>query len=86
MALGLPVVTTTIGAEGLPLVPGEHAQVADTPASFAAAVLGLLRDEPLRAHLAARGRELVEASFSWGAVQSRLRRAYDAVGSSTGTG
>jgi hypothetical protein len=28
----------------------------------------------------------VEASFSWGAVQSRLRRAYDAVGSSTGTG
>ena len=86
MALGIPVVTTTIGAEGLPLVPGEHAQVADTPASFAAAVLGLLRDEPLRAHLAARGRELVEASFSWGAVQSRLRRAYDAVGSSTGTG
>jgi glycosyltransferase involved in cell wall biosynthesis len=44
MAMSRAVVSTTIGAEGLPVVPGEHYLKADAPAAFAAAVNGLLAD------------------------------------------
>ncbi len=44
MAAGLPVVTTAFGAQGLQAVDGTHLLVADSPADFAAAVVGLLQD------------------------------------------
>ncbi|HET6572880.1 MAG TPA: glycosyltransferase [Fimbriiglobus sp.] len=49
MAMGRAVVSTTIGAEGLPVRPGEHYLAADAPGDFAAAVVGLLADPPRRA-------------------------------------
>jgi glycosyltransferase involved in cell wall biosynthesis len=64
-AMGKAVVSTTVGAEGLPLVSGQHFIQADDPADFAGAVVGLLRD-PLRCRsLGAAGRELVETRYSW---------------------
>ena len=53
LAMGKAVVSTTVGAEGLPLVPGEHFVAADEPAAFARAVVALLRD-PARAGASAR--------------------------------
>src|SRR5207247_2851983 len=44
LAMGKAVVSTTVGAEGLPLVPGTHFLQADDPAEFAAAVVAALRD------------------------------------------
>jgi glycosyltransferase involved in cell wall biosynthesis len=59
LAMGKPVVSTTVGAEGLPLVPGEHFLQADEPASFAGAVVS--RGDALgRA-----GRRLVEERHAW---------------------
>lgn len=74
MALGLPVVTTSIGCEGIALRPGEHALVADTPDRFADAVIRLLRDHDERARLGSAGRRLVEGSYSWPRILSRLDR------------
>jgi glycosyltransferase involved in cell wall biosynthesis len=54
-----------VGAEGLPLTPGEHYLAADTPADFARAVVELLRDVALRRQLGEAGRRLVEARYSW---------------------
>jgi len=51
MAMGKAVVSTSIGAEGLPVVPNEHLILADGPADFAAAVAGLLADPARRAAL-----------------------------------
>src|SRR4051812_46781785 len=48
MAMGKAVVSTTIGAEGLPIAAGEHALIADEPRSFADAVLTLVRDTARR--------------------------------------
>jgi len=48
MSLGKPTVSTSIGAEGIPLVPGRDCLVADTPRDFADAVLRLLGSEALR--------------------------------------
>jgi glycosyltransferase involved in cell wall biosynthesis len=65
LAMGKAVVSTGVGAEGLPLVPGRHALIADSPAEFADAVVGLLRDPDRRQALGQAGRRLVEERFSW---------------------
>jgi glycosyltransferase involved in cell wall biosynthesis len=53
MASGRAVVSTTIGAEGLPIVPGQHFLVADRPTDFAGAVSSMLGDAQQRHRLAA---------------------------------
>jgi polysaccharide biosynthesis protein PslH len=65
LAMGKPVVSTTIGAEGLPMVDGEHFISADSPAEMARAVVSLLRDPARRRALGSAGRELVEQRHSW---------------------
>jgi glycosyltransferase involved in cell wall biosynthesis len=65
MAAGRPVVGTTIGLEGLGIVPGRHALVADDPAGFADAVARLLRDDELAGGLATAARRLVEEVHGW---------------------
>jgi glycosyltransferase involved in cell wall biosynthesis len=64
-ALGVPVITTSIGCEGLDGIDGEHLIVADTPGDFAKACVDLLRSRPLGERLARRGRELVSAKYRW---------------------
>lgn len=68
MALGRPMVSTTLGVEGLRLEAGSHYLAADSPDAFAAAVVRLLRDYPLRRQLADRARSFVEQRFSAGGV------------------
>jgi glycosyltransferase involved in cell wall biosynthesis len=68
LAMGRAVVSTRVGAEGLPLVPGRHFLEADEPEAFASAVVGLLRDPARRAALGAAGRELVEARYGWAPI------------------
>lgn len=65
MAAGLTVVSSAIGVEGLPVVNGEHALVADEPEAFAAAVVGLIRNPAERHRIAANARKWVAAEFSW---------------------
>jgi glycosyltransferase involved in cell wall biosynthesis len=75
LAAGRPVVGTTIGLEGLGLRPGVDVLVADDAASFAAAVLRLLRDDELAARLAAAGRATVERRFTWPAIAHDFTRS-----------
>jgi glycosyltransferase involved in cell wall biosynthesis len=79
LAMGKAVVSTTVGAEGLPLTPGEHFIVADDPASFASAVVSLLRDPGRRRALGAAGRQLVEARYSWPQVAREFESHLEAV-------
>lgn len=65
MAMGCPVVSTTIGVEGLPLEPGVHYLRADAPSEFASAVMCLLRDPGLRIRISRAAREHVEKNFSF---------------------
>jgi glycosyltransferase involved in cell wall biosynthesis len=68
LAMGKAVVSTTVGAEGLPLVSGQHFIQKDDPAEFAAAAVALLQDPLRRQSLGAAGRALVETSYSWSQV------------------
>jgi len=65
MAQGIPIVSTTLGCEGIGVVPGESILVADEPADFAAAVLRLLEDPALADRLGAAGRRLVRRSYDY---------------------
>ncbi|HTO10491.1 MAG TPA: glycosyltransferase family 4 protein [Candidatus Binatia bacterium] len=79
MAAGCPIVTTTLGNEGLGATPGEHLLTADTPADFAAAVVRVLRDAALRRHLGERAREFAHARFGPEASMAALEREHQAV-------
>jgi glycosyltransferase involved in cell wall biosynthesis len=68
LAMGKAVVSTTVGAEGLPLVAGEHFVQADDPIDFARNVIWLLGDPDRRKALGAAGRRLVEERYSWSQV------------------
>jgi sugar transferase (PEP-CTERM/EpsH1 system associated) len=75
MAMGQAVVSTTIGAEGLPLTDGEHALIADGPRAFADAVVSLLRDARRRHALSAAARQLVVDHYDWSAAADILDAA-----------
>jgi hypothetical protein len=72
MAMGVPVVCTSLAARGVDAEPGRHMLTADTPADIAAAVLGLLENPAERAALAARGRERVLSHHSWAGALRKL--------------
>jgi len=72
MAMGVPVVASGTAARGVDAEPGRHILAADSPAEFAAAVLGLLEQPPERARLAAAGRERVLSNHSWAASLLRF--------------
>lgn len=72
MAMGTPVVSTTIGAEGLPLQNGEHLLIADTTDEQVAAVCTLLTDKDRAAALAACALRHVRQHCSWEAVTEQF--------------
>ena len=76
MALGRPVVSTTIGCEGLNVIDGEHLLIADEPDQFAEKTIRLLSDQELYQHLAINGRKLVEDQYDWDKVAGKLMQVY----------
>lgn len=68
----VPVVSTSVGADGLEVTHGEHLLVADDVEEFAAACVRVLRDASLRARLAENGRILVEQRYRWEEIQGRI--------------
>jgi glycosyltransferase involved in cell wall biosynthesis len=74
MAMSRPVVSTTIGAEGIAATDGHDILIADDPAAFARAVQRVMEDPGLAARLGEGGRALVERRYSWVAVGAELER------------
>jgi glycosyltransferase involved in cell wall biosynthesis len=72
MAMECPVVSTTIGAEGLPVRDGEHLLIADDPEGFARAAVTLMRSASDRERLARVAAEYVRREFGWSGVAERF--------------
>lgn len=72
LAMGLPVVSTSVGCEGIGAEHGRHLLIADGEEEFADAVVRLLSDFDLRKRLAEEGRAFVEANYSWDNICLRL--------------
>jgi glycosyltransferase involved in cell wall biosynthesis len=77
LAAGLPVVTTSVGAEGMDLEDGQTALIADSPEAFADAVVRLCTDRGLHRHLSEGGRSHVRRRWASVVVENRLIEALE---------
>jgi glycosyltransferase involved in cell wall biosynthesis len=79
-ARAMPVVTTTVGLEGIQARPGEDVLVADEPNDFADSVIRLFNDQTLQEQLATNGRHLVERKYDWQVTLKDLKEVYQEFG------
>jgi glycosyltransferase involved in cell wall biosynthesis len=79
LARGVPVVSTTLGAEGLDLEAGRDLILADEPEALAAAIRDLLEDDARCRELARNGRETVERSYDWARIGERFAASLEQV-------
>jgi sugar transferase (PEP-CTERM/EpsH1 system associated) len=77
MAMEAAIVATSLGAEGFPVTHSRELLLADTPASFAQAVLALLDAPEQRAQLGAAARRFAQATYGWDALVPKLEALYD---------
>jgi glycosyltransferase involved in cell wall biosynthesis len=73
---GLPVISTTVGYEGIDVTPGRDVLVADEPRAFAQAAVTVLSDKGLAQHLSRNGRQLVEQRYDWRTAYTVLEAVY----------
>ena len=78
MAAGVPVVSTTVGAEGLSVHPPEDIRITDSPEGFADACLELLEDGAVRRKVAETAWEMVASQYSWEHVSRCFDRVLEA--------
>jgi glycosyltransferase involved in cell wall biosynthesis len=75
-AWGLPIVSTTVGAEGLHILPGENILISDSPEEFAQATIQLLANPERGQSLAQSGRAWVEQHYSWRTIYQMWDQVY----------
>ena len=75
MSMGKAVVSTTVGAEGLPVTPGCDIVIADEPARFAQSVVHLIRDTAARRHIEVAARQIVVERYDWSAIALDVEEA-----------
>jgi polysaccharide biosynthesis protein PslH len=78
-ARAMPIVTTTIGLEGIEACPDEDVLVQDTTDGFAEAVVRLISDEVLQARLGVNGRCLAMRKYDWKAALGELGAVYSSI-------
>jgi glycosyltransferase involved in cell wall biosynthesis len=79
MAMKKPIVTTSIGAEGINVCDGESALLADEPEQFADAVVRLSQDINLQQKLTANGYDLMLRQYEWSVIGIQLQSTYQSV-------
>ncbi len=79
LAIGTPVVSTTIGAQGLDLTHGSDILLADTEEAFASEIARALQDPALRSTLETNGLTTANQRFGWPAIGSRLAKKYNSL-------
>jgi polysaccharide biosynthesis protein PslH len=83
LAMKKAVVSTSLGCEGLDVVPGTHLIMVDQPEAFAQCVVDLLQDQDKRAALGSAGREFARA-YSWQRIGDALVDAVETITTETG--
>ncbi len=80
MATGTPAVASSIAVEGLGIIPGEHAIVANTAPEMADAVINLIANKKLQQSLSTNGKEYVSKKYDWKIISDKLDMIYRQVG------
>jgi glycosyltransferase involved in cell wall biosynthesis len=82
LALGMPVVASSIACEGLAVTPEHNLLVADSPDEFVTQIGRLFEDQRLAAALSERGRELAVTRYAWDVVATNLVGLFEEAASS----
>jgi glycosyltransferase involved in cell wall biosynthesis len=77
MSMQKPVVSTTVGAEGISHQNGTNILLADDPQEFARQVSRLLKDSRLRQDVGVQGRRLVVERYDWTIIGNKMKKAYE---------
>jgi glycosyltransferase involved in cell wall biosynthesis len=77
MAYGRPVVSTSLGCEGLVVEDGKHLLIADSPQEFAEKTILLLTNNDLQQMLINNARELVEQVYDWDIIAQHALHMYE---------
>jgi sugar transferase (PEP-CTERM/EpsH1 system associated) len=76
-AMGKAVISTAVGAEGIPATHGHEILIADDAQSFANQVARVITDSSLRNRIARTGLELARSKFDWQSIQQTLLDIYE---------
>jgi len=76
MAYGRPVVSITLGAEGIEVKEGENILIADVPEEFVKKVVLLHKDRKLYESIKTNARKLVEEKYDWEKISEKLKKNY----------
>jgi glycosyltransferase involved in cell wall biosynthesis len=79
LSMKKPLVTTSIGCEGIDVVHNESAMIADEPEEFAETVIGLIKDKKRQTLLQRNGYDLVREKYDWNVIGNLLEDAYDSL-------
>ena len=79
MGLGRPVVSTSLGSEGLEVTHSENIMIADRPEDFAKHTIELMTNKTLRTRLTEKARKFVESYHSWRKIAGDLDRVYQEI-------
>jgi glycosyltransferase involved in cell wall biosynthesis len=77
MALGMPIISTRIGAEGIAVRDGESVLFAETPQEFVQSIRRLLGNPALKRHLGENAQRIARENYTWEAVVARQVRFYE---------
>lgn len=84
MGYGVPVVASSIAAEGIPVINGRDMFIADTPDSFSKAIVELYNNETLWNQMSANSLKIIDQHFSFAAAKQALIRLFNNLGLKTG--
>ena len=76
MAMGMPIISTTIGCEGIDVSPGKDVLIANTPEEYVYNIRRLINDDVLRENLSNNARKTVENKYSWNIIGQKLNKYY----------
>jgi sugar transferase (PEP-CTERM/EpsH1 system associated) len=76
LAMGVPVVSTAVGCEGIAVTHGRDVLIADEPLDFARAVVDVVSDGELQQHLSRAGRALVMERYAWPVIYDQIGKVF----------
>lgn len=84
LAMAKPVVTTSIGAEGIDVTNNYNILISDTPEAFAQQIIYLITHPEVAKIIGRNGRRLMLEKYDWQVIEEKMNRLYDSVGSGAG--
>ena len=79
MALGRPIVSTSVGAEGIDITDGDNILIGDDPQTFASHIVHLLQDQAAWQRITTQARQFAVDNYDWDSITDKLLKTFDSL-------